>query len=530
MDGDRRAWAALLSLLLILSLSRLASAQGPLVPATSDLALGPEGSLLGPAPGEGGSPEEPGGASNDAFLGGHPGVSVGRTHRGLGRPGRRHRGAVAQVGIPQPRTQPEVELPSSIPLALPGTVEDEGPANGLTLDAAIERLMAGNLELRAQFYELPQADADALTASLRANPILYADSQLVPYGNYSAKRPGGPVQYDVNLSYPLDVSRKRQARIKSACQAKRVLEAQYQNAVRIQVGNLYTAFVDVLAARETLRLARQAFHDIEPLYRKVVQEARSGKTSAADLKRIEDQYDNAVIGVSDAEDALADAQETLGQLLNLPPEETDSLELRGSIRDLAPPPPPLDELLRTALESRPDLVAQRLGIARAQADVALARAHRFEDVYVLYQPYTFQNNAPFHAKSSTSWALGVTVPLPIYNRNQGNILRSEYNVTQTQVELAALERRVVAEVRRAAREYNSSKQSLLHIEREMLPHARNRLREQSELMAQGKGDADEYLSSQREYNDFVRQYRDALIRHRRSMLDLNTAVAIRLLP
>ena len=62
-------------------------------------------------------------------------------------------------------------------------------------------------------------------------------------------------------------------------------------------------------------------------------------------------------------------------------------------------------------------------------------ANRYQDAYLLYQPYTFQNNAPFGKQSATSWALGMTFPLPLYNRNQGNIERAKLNVTQSQIEL-----------------------------------------------------------------------------------------------
>ena len=61
----------------------------------------------------------------------------------------------------------------------------------------------------------------------------------------------------------------------------------------------------------------------------------------------------------------------------------------------------------------------------------LARANRFADAYLLYQPFTYQNNAPFGTQSATSWALGITVPLPVYNRNQGNIERARINIHQS---------------------------------------------------------------------------------------------------
>src|SRR5262249_21719413 len=75
----------------------------------------------------------------------------------------------------------------------------EGPADGLTIDQAIEMLMRQNLDLIAFRMEIPMADADILTASLRANPIFYADYQLLPYGHFSFLRPGGPQQADANI-------------------------------------------------------------------------------------------------------------------------------------------------------------------------------------------------------------------------------------------------------------------------------------------------------------------------------------------
>ena len=73
------------------------------------------------------------------------------------------------------------------------------------------------------------------------------------------------------------------------------------------------------------------------------------------------------------------------------------------------------------------------------------------DVYVLFQPYTFQDNTPYGLKSAVSYALGVTVPLPVYNRNQGGIQRAVLNVTQTQTELAETERQARSTSRRRSR-------------------------------------------------------------------------------
>jgi cobalt-zinc-cadmium efflux system outer membrane protein len=181
------------------------------------------------------------------------------------------------------------------------------------------------------------------------------------------------------------------------------------------------------------------------------------------------------------------------------------------------------------MQTRPDLNAFRLGVKRAESDVTLARAERLSDFYLLVQPYTFQNNAPTGQKSAYSWAIGLTAPLPIFNRNQGNIERAKINVTQSQVELAALEQRVVAEVQRAYSQYTVTRQAILRYEKDMLPAASQVLDESMRLYKGGEADFATYLNARRDYNEAVRLYLDTSVRHRRSSLALNTAVGYRIL-
>jgi cobalt-zinc-cadmium efflux system outer membrane protein len=415
-------------------------------------------------------------------------------------------------------------------LAFPGAPESIGPPNGISLDLALQRLVRENLELRTQFIEIPQAQADVLTASLRANPLFYADVQDVPYGNFSPKRPGGQTQYDVSITQPLDLSGKRKARMAVACQAKKVLEAQFQDAVRLQIDNLYTAFVDVLAARETLRYAQASVDGLRQVLNITRAQFEQGRKNETDVKLISVQLETAEIGLRDARGMLARAKRTLALLLNIPRQEVESIDVLGSIRQAAPAPPPLQALISLAIESRPDLVAHRLGMVRAAADVDLARANRFSDVYLLVAPYVFQNNAPLGFKSSHSWSVGITVPTPIFNRNQGNIQRARLNVTQTKMTIELLERQVAADVETAEQEYHLSLAAVTQMERELLPEAREALENRYQLYRIGEQDVVVYLEARRDYNDLVRQYRDALVRHRRSMLDLNTAVGTRVMP
>ncbi|MFO0893093.1 MAG: TolC family protein [Isosphaeraceae bacterium] len=526
MAHQHRRVAALAAVVAALMSGR-ALAQGPTV-QPPDAARVHESTSLGPVPGSGGTR---GGSPADVstILGGRPGPSVPRVPTDVSRPGPGI-GMAPSQGVTLPPAIPFTEVPLYGPLSVPMGPEDDGPPDGLTIDQAIERLIRENLDLRAQFHEISKARADILTASLRANPILYADSQLIPYGNFSKERPGGETQYDLNITYPLDLSHKRQARTAVACQAKRVIEAQYQDAVRLQIDSLCAAYVEALGARETLRYAETSTTGLTQLLEKTQRLLRGGERTRGDVERIRVQLDSARIGQADAEESLRAARRRLAPLLRMSPIEAEAVLLRGTIGDRAPRPPDSEELVRLALVNRADLAALRLGTGLAQADVRLALAERYQDVYLLYQPYTFQDNAPFDTKSAHSWAVGVTVPLPIYNRNQGNIQRARVNVSQTRTQLAAAELRVVTEVRQAEREYLVSRAAVERIERDLLPGARRVRDETFRRYSQGEIALVDYLLAQRDYNDIVRQYRDTQVRHRRSMLALNTAVGVRLLP
>lgn len=519
--------------LLVAALAWLGPARSPGQAPTLPVPAHDPGSVrstLGPIPGAGGNPFGMSPGTDPAFLGGRAGTATPRVPTSITVPGGAMAAPTPGITAPAPLKITDVALYG--PLDVPAAAEEEGPPDGLTLDAALDRLLRENLALAARRYQVPAARADVLTAGLRANPILFADSQLVPYGRYSRDRPGGPTQYDLNLTHPVDYSGKRLARRAAAAAAADVQEALYQEAARVEVANLYVAFVDVLAARETVRYARasraglQRLVDVhEVLYRKA-------DVTRADLNRIRGMYDAAGVALAAAEEAVRRQKRTLATLLNLPPDRADSLEVRGTIGDPAPPPPPAGELRRLALESRPDLVALRLGVRRAEAGVRLARANRFGDAYVLYQPYTFQDNTHVGAKSATSWALGLTVPVPVFNRNQGGVVRARLNLEQTIVEVDALERRIAAEVVEAERQYAVTRELVRVIERDLLPVARQSRDDTLRLFVAGelKVTAVETAEAQREYNQAVRQYRDALIRHRRGMLALNTAVGRRVLP
>lgn len=510
-----------------------AQSPGTEVEATLPKALGgatpgSQESRLGTAPGTDQGPfgVQPG--QDQPLMGAGGGTSVPRVPASISAPDEGPTPRARALGAPEALAVPRARLYGS--LSLPETDEAEAVPGGMTLDQAIDRMIQENLDLRSKSLEIPQARADVLTASLRANPIFFADSQLIPYGNYSEKRPGGPVQYDVNISHPVDFSRKRQARTAYASQALRVVEAQYQDAVRVEMQNVYTAYVDVLSARQTARYAKASVEGFDRLIRATQLLYERDITSRADVSQVKSQQEIATVGLLDSEENLRRAKRTLGVLLNIPPDQAEAVEFDGTIEDRGPDPPPVEELVQMALSCRPDVVSYRLGVKAAEAGLGLAMANRFQDAYVLYQPYTFQDNTPFNAKSAHSWAIGLTVPMPVYNRNQGNIERARINIQQSRLELANIERRVQTEVVQAAREYAVTRDIVRRIRAEIIPASEQSKNDRFILFQNSEANVVTYLEAQRVHNDNVKAYLDTAVRHRRSMLNLNTVVGNRLLP
>lgn len=497
---------------------------------------------LGPIRGTTEPPPLPGSLAPSMDLGG--GTAGAGVLGGKRRVGRLPRGGKPRPGASTIAANRGMQLPESLPApATPATVpvpavtidsailDDAGPADGLTLDAAIERMMQANLDIRALKHELTQADADVLTAGLRTNPLIYMDTQFIPYGSFTNDRPGGPTQYDINITYPLDMSGKRHSRTVVARMARSTLEAQFQDVTRRQIDNVYRAFTNLQSARIDRLSAEAAVRRQEQFLAELERSAEANRQKLADATdHLVFTLERARGSLGEAIEAFEDAQEGLGVILNLTREETARLEPRGGLRDVFPGPPAVEELEAVAMRCRPDLRAARLGVNRAGAELQLQRANRFDDVYLFYDPFTYQDNRPFGGQAAQSWAVGLTFALPIFNRNQGNIARAESNISQSRLELSALERRALAEVRLAEREYRRSRDALEQIERSILPRALAQVRRKTEEFTAGTIDADDYQDHLDTAAEVTQNHRDALVRHRRAMLDLNTAVGLRLLP
>jgi len=389
-----------------------------------------------------------------------------------------------------------------------------GQPGWMTLEQAIDRLVHCNLDIIAARSEVDQARSDIITAGLRNNPQFFTDMQQVPY------RVLAPGQADVNFAYPVDVSGKRKTRVKSAICVLRSVEWKYQNFVRTQIDNLFTVFIDALVAQETV----WQYDPDNPKH------AELGDRGV----RFDATQESAK---AEAESTGRDARRKLALVLNF--SNPDAIKLRGVVYDSRPagyqttaddPRMNLAHLKQLAALNRPDLLSQRWTLYRALADVDAVRASRFDDVTFLVQPYTYSPLFP----NRSAWALGITIPLPIYNRQQGNLAKAEQIVAQTRTVLSSLENSVAAEVEAAFNALNDSLDDMKRFAKEKTlgypldladldPKDLPKDEAVKQYIRSVKPILIKVVDRDKELKD--RNYYNAIILHRKSVLRMNTACA-----
>jgi cobalt-zinc-cadmium efflux system outer membrane protein len=311
----------------------------------------------------------------------------------------------------------------------------------------------------------------------------------------------------------------------NAGRAKRVLEAQFQDGARMLLDELYTKFVDAQEAQEKSRRARAAAEELGRLLGVTVSQAKTGLRSQADVARVKSARAIAESRFEAAVNELERTKHALGALVKLSPGEVDRLEVVGLL-DVRPDPlPAVEELIRVALDARPDIGSYRLGLQRSQADLAMARPEGRRDAYTLFQPYTLNDKAPSEPNRNTSFSIAVTVPVPVHDANSGGLQRAKLNIEQTRRQLTALEREVTSDVKRARGECDLALAAVKEIERDELSVAQAECDKATTFFEDGKGDVATVLGARANYRDVESRYIDLLVRFRRSSLKLNTAVA-----
>jgi cobalt-zinc-cadmium efflux system outer membrane protein len=422
---------------------------------------------------------------------------------------------------------------ATLACALAGTAfsQSTGPTS-ITLDEAIQMALQHNHNMLAARTTIQQSEAEEITQNLRPNPTLFADWEYLPLGSPAKQSPGiyggqstndylnNNTEGDIGLSYLIERGGKRHARLqaqKDITAQTRSLVADNGRGLTFQVALL---FYDAQLAESTLELAQEDIKSFQQTVDISEHQYKAGGISENDYLMIKLQLLQFESDLEQAQLAKVQALSDLRQLLGYESVSTD-YDVAGPF-EYQPVKGNLEDLQLKALQNRPDLRAAQQGVTAANSQLILQKAIGKQDV-------TVQGNYS-HVNAINTATIYGSIPLPIFNRNQGEIARARFAITQAQELEKATNGQALTDVYDAYQGLRTNdKVVLLYISKYL--DAATRSRDISEYAYRHGGiSLLNFLDAERSYRATQLAYRQALASYLLALEQLRQAAGTRALP
>jgi len=301
----------------------------------------------------------------------------------------------------------------------------------LTWEQVKARFEAANPALRADALGVDEMKASETTAFLRPNPTAsFSMDQIYPFGaHYDPNVPGTfnrPLSNALttgSISYLYEREHKRNLRLQSAKEGTEIARSEHLDLERNLIFNLRSAFVETLEAKAVLELARADLTYYDKIIEISRNRFRAGDIAQIDLDRIELLRVQYEVEIQTAIVHLRTAKIHLLQLLDdrTPVEQFDVTGVFDFSEDLKP----LEDFRQMALDTRPDLRAALESIQQAQTNHRLAQANGSADP-------TFSVDSGANPPLDPYVGFNISVPLRIFDRNQGEKKRTQIDIGRDQ--------------------------------------------------------------------------------------------------
>jgi cobalt-zinc-cadmium efflux system outer membrane protein len=417
--------------------------------------------------------------------------------------------------------------------ALTGSVfaQSNGPTS-VTLDQAIQMAIQHNHNMLAMITTIEQSQAEEITQGLRPNPSLFVDWEYLPLGSPSHQNPNlypgvstkdylnNNTEGDIGLSYLIERGGKRHARL----QAQKDITAQTRSLVadngRGLTFQVATLFYYVQLAESTLELAEKDLKSFQETVDISEHQYKAGGLSENDYLMIKLQLLQFQSDLEQAQLAKVQALSDLRQLLGYE-SVSQNYDVAGPF-EYQPVKGNLEDLQLKALQNRPDLRAAQQGVIAANSQLVLQKANGKQDV-------TAQGNYS-HVNGINAATFYGSIPLPIFNRNQGEIARARFATTQAQELEKATNGQALTDVYDAYQGLRTNDKVVqLYISTYL--DAATRSRDISEYAYRHGGTSLlNFLDAERSYRATQLAYRQALASYLLALEQLRQAVGTRALP
>jgi outer membrane protein, heavy metal efflux system len=349
---------------------------------------------------------------------------------------------------------------ASVPVAAQAAA---APPQAWTWEQVKDRLELNNPTLLAGKLNISELQADEITAHLRPNPnlTLLAD-QIDPFPGGPSH---GPFAYwlpSATVSYLYEWAHKRELRTESAKKGTAIGISQQNDLERGLLFSLRSAFVQTLEAKAVLEVSKDNLAYYDRVLKISSDRFQAGDIAQIDLDRLELQR---VQYESDVQTAMVNLRTAKIQMLMLLNDRTpvDQFDLVG-VFDFNDQIDPLDAYRQIALDNRPDLKAAIQAVDKAQTDYKLAVANGSTDPTISFD---MGRNPPI----DLYFGVDVSIPLRIFDRNQGNKLHTKLDITRNEKLRDAAGAQVFSDVDSAYATLNSNVVLLRPYKRKYLAQA-----------------------------------------------------------
>lgn len=291
----------------------------------------------------------------------------------------------------------------------------------LTLPQAEQLFVKNNYQLIAQNYQTDQAKADIITARLFDNPELSAETQL--YNSETKKffetsKTQG--QYQASISQLFKLAGKRNKNIQVATTGAKMAEYQYFDLMRTLKYNLRSSFYKTYYAQQSARVYQEQINSLKKLLAASEEQLKAGNIAMKDIIRIKSLVYSLQAEYNNLENDIEDMETDLKLMTSIKADANISLVMDPSEeQNYQPEKSAYVNLLDSARNNRADLKLTQTGITYAEKNLRLQKAMAVPDVQFSLV-YDLKGSYP-----DNYVGLGMQIPLPLFNRNQGEIRKAK---------------------------------------------------------------------------------------------------------
>jgi len=294
----------------------------------------------------------------------------------------------------------------------------------LSLPQAEKLFVQHNYQLIAQNYQTDQAKANMITAKLFDNPTLTAETQLYNPDTkrfFETSKTNG--EYQASISQLVKLAGKRNKNIQLATVGVKLAEYQYFDLMRTLRYNLRANFYKTYYAQQSAKLYQQQISSLQKLLSASEAQFKAGNIAVKDVIRIKSLVYSLQTEYTNLENSIEDMETDLKLMTNIKADSNISLVMDPAEEQNYQ----LDKtvyttLLDSARNNRADLKLTQTGISYAEKSLMVQKALAVPDVQ-LSLVYDLQGSHP-----NNYTGLGLSIPLPLFNRNQGEIKKAKIAV------------------------------------------------------------------------------------------------------